>query len=170
MSALPPLSSQASISSFKPPFSRKIKFSPLEIQCPFPHLRKPDPLWTAFGSALSTIWILTSRWKINKSPFAYQIYAVSGTAARPGSYDLPDLSHRSTWRQQRVALSSSRIDTLRSRPGPDCLYPWSIARHPPLGCKATLSLQSKNIAATTGCPQLSGRVACRLLISHNSFV
>lgn len=48
---------------------------------------------------------------------------------------------------------------------------WRVdKRHPALGCKATVNLQSKNITATAGCPQLSGRVACRPRISHNSFV
>lgn len=104
-----------------------------------------------FGSALSTTRILTPRWKINTSSFANQIYSTPGDSC---SYDLDDLSHRSTWTHHLATPLSLQINTLRSQPRRDCLYRWSITRHPPLGCKATLSLHLKKHHCHRGMPSI----------------
>lgn len=130
-----------------PPFKRKIKFSPFETQCPFPHLRKPDPLWHLAPHLVQSESSLTDEKSIS---FCISNIHPITVAARPCSYDLGDLSHRSTWTQHLATPLSWQINTLRSWPGPDGLYRWSITQHPPLGCKANLSLQSEHITATTG--------------------
>lgn len=46
-----------------------------------------------------------------------------------------------------IRHSTSLTDQYPQIPALAWLYIWSIAQHPPLGCKAALNLQSKNITA-----------------------
>lgn len=122
----------------------------------------------------SPIRYLLAWWKINQSPiffiyfFVYQMYTVWRCCLPglmwprrplPENYLNSALPHRLPYR------------SIASDPDRAAKPLWTVdKRHPALGCKATVNLQSKNITATAGCPQLSGRVACRPCISHNSFV
>lgn len=167
VTVLPPLSTMASISSSQPPFNRKITSLCLKSNAHF----------LVFENQICFGW-------------CFNVHIVQSESQHPNEKSMNLLLHikyttsqccltRLMWPRwpipQKhlntvVCHSASLTDQYPQIPALAWLYKWSIAQHPPLGCKAALNPQSKNITATASCLQLSSRVACRPHISHNSFL